>query len=272
MTAQDDKDLEEGKMPLLDHLIELRQRLIYAIASLLIAFIPCVYFSQKIYNFLAAPLAEVLAQQPGGAGRLIQTDLLEGFITQVRVGLWTAVCVAFPIIAVQLWLFVAPGLYKNERRAFLPFLFATPVLFIMGGSLAYFVIFPTAWKFFASFQQFGGIDGITIELMPKMSDYFTLVLHLIFAFGFAFQMPVLLTLLARVGILSSAALASKRRYAIVANVAVAAVLTPPDLFSMISLALPMLALYELSIFACRLIEKQRAAAEAAEAASANNPS
>ncbi len=257
--ADDRKRVEETRSPLVAHLAELRQRLLYSILGLALAFAVCFYFAEYIYAFLVAPYADAVAGEEGR--RLIFTALHETFFTYVKLSFWAAICLAFPVIATQVYMFVAPGLYAHEKKAFLPFLIATPVLFIAGGSLVYFVIMPVAIEFFLSFESQGAAGSLPIELEAKVGEYLGLVTKLIFAFGLSFQLPIVLTLLARIGVIDSAWLKRQRKYAIVIVFASAAVLTPPDPVSQIGLALPILILYELSILSARLIEKRRAAAD-----------
>lgn len=259
MAKKPEEDPNEAKkMPLLDHLIELRTRLLYASLFLLAATIGCWFISQDILLFLMKPLEDVWFakfQQP--LPKFIYTSLTEPFFTQVKLAFFGACVLGFPFVAAQLWAFVAPGLYKHERMAFLPFLVATPFLFALGAALLYYILIPFAWQFFINFGFPATAEHTSLELLPKVGEYVSLVMKLVFAFGFTFQMPVLLTLLTRVGILSTDTLRQKRRYAIVIVFGVAAVVTPPDPVSMLSLAIPLCLLYEVSIWASRLIERQR---------------
>ena len=248
--------LEEKSMPLLDHLIELRTRLINSVIAVLVLFFISYYFSLEIYDFLVAPLADVL-EEMGGERRLIFTALHEAFFTYIKVAFFAALFLAFPFIAIQVWMFIAPGLYKNEKKAFAPFLIATPILFFMGGALVYYFIFPLAWKFFLSFESVGGEGALPIQLEAKVDQYLSLVMQLIFAFGLCFELPVVLTLLGRVGMVTSKGLTEKRKFAVVLAFGAAAILTPPDVSSQIGLAVPTMLLYEISIFSVSIIERKR---------------
>jgi len=252
-------DIEETKMPLLDHLVELRRRLVYSAVSFLICFMICFYFADPIFNFLVEPLANLWEGQQ--SRRLIYTALHEKFFTDIKVAFFAGAFISFPLISNQVWLFVAPGLYKNEKHAFLPFLIATPILFLIGAAFVYYLVLPVAWQFFASFEQTAGAGKLAIELEPKVDQYLALVMRLIFAFGISFELPVLLTLLARAGLATSDGMRKKRRYAIVSAFVAAAVLTPPDPLSQIGLAVPIIVLYEISIWCAKLVERDRAKRE-----------
>jgi sec-independent protein translocase protein TatC len=248
-------EIDASRAPLMDHLVELRRRLIWSFLALLLCFGICFYFAEHIFAFLVQPLVRAFGAQEG---RLVYTKLYEAFFVQVRVAFFAAFFLAFPIIAIQLWAFVAPGLYAKERRAFLPFLIATPILFLSGGALAYYVVMPAAFRFFLGFQ--GNLGGIRQEALPSIGEYLSLVMHFILAFGIAFLLPILLMLMERAGLVTRDQLAKGRRYAILVAFVVAAVATPPDVLSQFMLAIPLILLYEVSLIAIWFTERRRARA------------
>jgi len=242
-------DLDDSRAPLLDHLLELRRRLLMSFAALGLAFGVCLYFARPIFAFLVQPLLRA------GQGKLIYTQIFEAFFVEIKVAFFAAMMLAFPIIANQIWQFVAPGLYRNEKRALLPFLFATPVLFISGAALAYYVAIPVALHFLLGFQ--GNLGGVQQEALPAVGNYLSFVMQFLFGFGLSFLLPILLMLLERAGIVTRKQLVSSRRYAIVGAFAIAAVLTPPDVGSQLLLAVPLVILYELALIGIWFTEKRR---------------
>ena len=250
-----DSELNKDKQPLLEHLIELRSRIIKTMIMIIVFFIFFYIFADNIYNFLVKPYANAVAGEEGR--RLIFTALHETFFTYIRVAIFASLFVSLPFLLIQLWIFIAPGLYKNEKNVVLPYLLATPVLFILGSALVYYLIMPLAIKFFLSFESIGGNGALPIQLEAKVNEYLSLIMRLILAFGVCFQLPVALTLMARVGLVSSEGLKKNRKHVMVGVFAIAAILTPPDPISQIGLGIPILLLYELSIIAVSFIEKRK---------------
>ncbi|MEQ1941014.1 twin-arginine translocase subunit TatC [Mesorhizobium sp. VNQ89] len=261
MTNTDQDEVDKSSAPLIEHLIELRKRLMWSIGGFFIAFLVCFFFAKQLFNLLVIPFqwAVSWAGLDDQTVELIYTAPQEFFFTQIKLAMFGGLVIAFPLIATQIYKFIAPGLYKNERNAFLPFLIASPILFLMGAALVYFFFTPMVMWFFLAMQQSGGEGEVQISLLPKVSEYLSLIMTLIFSFGLVFQLPVVTTLMARVGMLSSQALADKRKWAIVIAFVVAAVLTPPDPVSQIGLAVPTIILYEVSIWAARWVERKREA-------------
>ena len=255
------EDLTDGQMSLMDHLTELRSRLLISIVVFVVLFLLCLVkigdpsssIADQVYLFLQKPLADLLSER---GGRMIFTGLHEGFFTQIKVAFFTSISISLPIILMQVWKFVAPGLYKNERNAMLPFMIATPFLFILGAAMVYYMVIPLAWQFFLSFEINPGQGALPIEVEPRISEYLSLVMRLMFAFGLSFELPVVLLLLVKSGFVTPDGLASKRRYAILTSFVAAAILTPPDVISQVMLATPIIILYEISILAARIMYKK----------------
>ncbi len=250
-----DEHLDLSKAPLLSHLLELRKRLLYCLGAFAIVFIACYLCAEHIYGFLMQPLVQAFG--PDTHRRMIYTGLHEAFLTYLKLAGFAALFFTLPLILVQIWRFIAPGLYQHERRSMRWVLIATPALFLLGAALAYYGVFPTAWKFFIGFETGDQITGMPVQLEARVSEYLGLVMHLLLAFGLSFELPVVLFLLAQIGVVDSAMLARNRRYAIVIAYAIAGVLTPPDLFSQIALGTPLLALFEISVILIRRFERSR---------------
>jgi sec-independent protein translocase protein TatC len=259
VSVSEKDEIDKSAAPLMEHLIELRRRLMWSIGGFFVAFLVCFFFAKQLFNLLVIPFkwATSWAGLDPHKVELIYTAPQEFFFTQVKLAMFGGMVIAFPLIATQIYKFIAPGLYKNERNAFLPFLIASPILFVTGASLVYFFFTPMVMWFFLAMQQAGTDDQVQISLLPKVSEYLSLIMTLIFSFGLVFQLPVVTSLMARVGMLSSEALVEKRKWAIVIAFVVAAVLTPPDPISQIGLAVPTILLYEVSIWSARLIERNR---------------